>query len=386
MNLIKNAIIYQADLPAIDAMLLHLSELPFKPVGKSFVSSAGFVPNGITAELVTPIEGGYSFSVRLDEKILPRSSVLAAIAEAVQEYADENDLLLEEMHEDDVARIEDAVRTHLIENALVKSTVVHCFYSAAHQFLIVPTTKKDLASTVVSLLITCIGSVKTSTIHVDNIKGGLTTRLKNHFGLEGDDLIEDAFGGFKLGATCNMAVKSDKVSFSMGDLDAARAGLIECLEKGMSVDIMELTHEGVAFKLTHDFKLKGLSFFGQLTDEEQAKREDADAAYFWRLEAAVQLLQVTALILALCELFKYQRPSLEQMQVAKADADAVPQGDDPLYEEAKAFVIESRRPSVSAVQRKLKIGYNRAARMLERLELDGVVTAMNSNGHREVIA
>ncbi|MBV4533992.1 DNA translocase FtsK [Pseudomonas sp. SWRI107] len=59
---------------------------------------------------------------------------------------------------------------------------------------------------------------------------------------------------------------------------------------------------------------------------------------------------------------------------------------DALYDEAVQFVLESRRASISAVQRKLKIGYNRAARMIEAMEMAGVVTSMNSNGSREVIA
>jgi S-DNA-T family DNA segregation ATPase FtsK/SpoIIIE len=59
---------------------------------------------------------------------------------------------------------------------------------------------------------------------------------------------------------------------------------------------------------------------------------------------------------------------------------------DPLYDEAVRFVTESRRASISAVQRKLKIGYNRAARMIEAMEMAGVVTSMNTNGSREVIA
>ncbi|WP_263263813.1 DNA translocase FtsK [Pseudomonas sp. RIT-PI-S] len=59
---------------------------------------------------------------------------------------------------------------------------------------------------------------------------------------------------------------------------------------------------------------------------------------------------------------------------------------DALYDEAVAFVLESRRASISSVQRKLKIGYNRAARMIEAMEMAGVVTPMNSNGSRDVIA
>lgn len=60
--------------------------------------------------------------------------------------------------------------------------------------------------------------------------------------------------------------------------------------------------------------------------------------------------------------------------------------DDALYDEAVRFVTESRKASISAVQRKLRIGYNRAARMIESMEAAGVVSEMNSNGSREVLA
>jgi S-DNA-T family DNA segregation ATPase FtsK/SpoIIIE len=59
---------------------------------------------------------------------------------------------------------------------------------------------------------------------------------------------------------------------------------------------------------------------------------------------------------------------------------------DPLYDDAVAIVTESRRASISSVQRKLKIGYNRAARLVEAMEMAGVVTEAGNNGQREVIA
>ena len=59
---------------------------------------------------------------------------------------------------------------------------------------------------------------------------------------------------------------------------------------------------------------------------------------------------------------------------------------DPLYDEAVRFITEQRRVSVSLVQRKFKIGYNRAARLVEEMENAGVVSSMASNGNREVLA
>ena len=64
-----------------------------------------------------------------------------------------------------------------------------------------------------------------------------------------------------------------------------------------------------------------------------------------------------------------------------ADAES-----DPLYDQAVAIVLKNRRASISLVQRHLRIGYNRAARLLEQMEHSGVVSAMQSNGNREILA
>jgi S-DNA-T family DNA segregation ATPase FtsK/SpoIIIE len=58
---------------------------------------------------------------------------------------------------------------------------------------------------------------------------------------------------------------------------------------------------------------------------------------------------------------------------------------DPLYDEAVAIVLKSRRASISFVQRNLRIGYNRSARLLEEMERAGLVSSMQTNGNREVL-
>ena len=71
-------------------------------------------------------------------------------------------------------------------------------------------------------------------------------------------------------------------------------------------------------------------------------------------------------------------------------ATGLPESVDPeqdeLYDQAVAFVTESRRASISSVQRQLRIGYNRAARLVEEMEAAGVVSAPEHNGQREVLA
>ena len=59
---------------------------------------------------------------------------------------------------------------------------------------------------------------------------------------------------------------------------------------------------------------------------------------------------------------------------------------DPMYDQAVEIVLKTRRPSISLVQRHLRIGYNRAARLIEQMERAGLVSSMGSNGNREVLA
>jgi S-DNA-T family DNA segregation ATPase FtsK/SpoIIIE len=81
----------------------------------------------------------------------------------------------------------------------------------------------------------------------------------------------------------------------------------------------------------------------------------------------------------------------EVLEPAAAE-DAEPGGEgpasgekDPLYDQAVEIVLRTRRPSISLVQRHLRIGYNRAARLIEDMERAGMVSAMQANGNREVL-
>src|SRR5207253_820653 len=70
----------------------------------------------------------------------------------------------------------------------------------------------------------------------------------------------------------------------------------------------------------------------------------------------------------------------EALSVESGEAEA-----DPMYDQAVAVVLKTRRPSISLVQRHLRIGYNRAARLIEQMERAGLVSAMQTNGNREVL-
>jgi len=77
-------------------------------------------------------------------------------------------------------------------------------------------------------------------------------------------------------------------------------------------------------------------------------------------------------------------PDLEDEAVA--EGEGLGSESDPLYDQAVAIVLKTRRPSISLVQRHLRIGYNRAARLIEQMERAGMVSPMGASGNREVLS
>lgn len=391
MRLIKNAIVYRASLPVAAALALHLAEKPFTPVLESHQSSCGFIPHPTTKELVSPFPGGYAFRMRLDVKPISKRAIDLAAWEKMKAQEEELDreLTREEVEAIKVALVEEAVKTTLPER-----TELDAYYHAESRTLLLPTTSKDISSRLMFLLIEACGAVETSTIHVSNIKGGLTTRLQDYFGNDNSE----AFDGFKLGDSVVMKGPQGRASFDLDNLDHAKAGLLEALRAEMQAERLELCHaDTVNFKLTKDFHLRGISF---IADESADEVDIEDATELWQHHAGMQVLLLVATVQALCDLFGYQEKAtttaLDPEQpgadttvfvtsAATASEALDDEAKDPLYDDAVGFVRESGRASISVVQRKFMIGYNRAARMIERMEVEGVVTSMNSNGSREVI-
>lgn len=309
-KLIPNAIAYKAELPTAAQLAKHLEELPYAVIGETMISRASFVPNKTSNELVTEFEGGFAFHLRYDEKILPKAIVKAK--------ADERIAKIEADHGGRLKKIErvaiyDQVLVELAKTALVKTAIIPAFYRQADHLLIVATGSKNLANILVHYLIHVVGSVKTTTIHISDIKHGVTTRLKQH--LEGE---EGVFEGFEVGDSVALKHDGQKISYSLTELDTAREGLLEALGKGFQVERIALEHGGVEFKLTSDFHFKAVRFDDVEHDVEHDDEHDddmLDAVALWQHEASVQVLQFAAVINQLCDLLGYQ-PEEDQQEAA----------------------------------------------------------------------
>lgn len=297
-KLIKNAVVYKAELPGAAALEGHLSEHRFKEMQSLDWWSAGFVEIPATGELVSKFEGGLAFAVRHDSKILP-ASVVRAEAEKRRARIEKQES--RKVGRKEFAEIKELVTDELLAKALTKTAIITCYYDTANQFLIVPASSKQLASVVTSQLVHAVGSMKTTTINISDVKLGLTTKVREF--LDVDDGDEDTFGQhFVPGGKVRLIGDTEKATFDLTALDKAQAGILESLNKGFAVAELGMTFDKKTnFRLTADFHLKGIEFSYDPTEATDQYEE-------WQFDASIQVLELGALINAMCDLLGYREP------------------------------------------------------------------------------
>lgn len=369
MHIIKNAILFSAVLPSAHELNKELGALRFSPITPIQAVSYGFTETDISPDLVVPFEGGFSVTLRIDEKILPpgvvkrakQEAVRAAEAEAGHKLARHQ---IEDIHAD--------VLANLISVALVKTTMVRAFYYEADNLLIVATSAQRNASTLMALIIKACESVKTSTIHVDGVRFGLTAHLRNHLNGEPKD-----FGQFNIGDSAVLKGEAGKLVVDLDNLDSAREGLIEAIGSGMQIDKLALEHGTMGFVLSSDFRMSRVHFFG----EEDGAAEDVESLEeMWARQAHIEVTQIAAAVRELCRIFSRQTDMETDVELAAENSQ------DPLYPQAVELVINNDRATITFLQRALRIGYNRAARLIESMEADGLVSVPDATGNRTILS
>lgn len=291
---IKSAIIFRAELPSAEALSKHLSECLFTDILESHYFSCGFIPNIVTNEVVTPIEGGFLLSYRIDEKILPKSVI-------ARELYDRSQKLQDEGIEFDAMALKETTCAELLKRAFVKSTHVLALYSEKDRFLVVATSRKHHASMVISSLVKACGSVKTETIHIDGVSKGVTARLDN---MLNDKDSGDCFGNnLEVGSFFLLERKLDKkkevVKYDT-DFYSVRGELEESLNNNFHVSMIELSTGDITFKLTDNFTFKGIKPVRKI------EFDDKDRVFRYRHECALMLFYTSNAINILIDLLKYK--------------------------------------------------------------------------------
>lgn len=290
MRHIKAARVYRAPLPAKAHLSEALAKLAFQEITAVQAYSCGFVPVA-EDELVDADPSGRFMHIkfRLDQKVIPGATLAAEVGKQVLAREEE---LGHKLGRKGIAEIREQVRQELTARALHRTTVISLFHDRQSEFLIAATSSKGVVDRALDRLIRALGSLKTTTIHIDSLQNGLTARMRTTlfsgecnfapFSLEGDYWLEG---------------EEEKASLQR----ATDAVLCEALGNGLRVKALRLRHELVAFNLTSDFIFKNIRF--DASEEEEPLEPAA--------ETLAQLVQFTAALDELCRMFEYQPPEDE---------------------------------------------------------------------------
>ena len=299
---------------------------------------------------------------------------------------------------------EDLIFEHL-PNAFPTYKYTNIYLDNVNQLLIIDTPTRGTAEDILALLRSCIGTLPVT----DYFNREPLQQCLSHW-IDGQRDIEP---GFVLGGSVQFSAAGDtpaQAKFTNEHDVTAPAIKNFIVEEDREVNYLSLEFDE-AFYFTLDTRgfLKGLKPSDVLAEQNDdidsddvLAKIDADFVLFakemGRLFYSFTALKVTdETEREPFDATTISYPTLEEMadeilkeatsEVEKEFKNSVEElcAEDSLLNEAKAFVVEEQRASISSVQRKFRIGYNRAARIIEQLETQGVVSAPGHNGAREVL-
>jgi recombination associated protein RdgC len=363
----------------------------FKPCGPQEQNRRGWcTPLGKHGEqLVHAANGDLLICLQHQEKLLPGPVVTEFVEERVEQIETEQGRKVRRKERDE---LKEQVLLEMLPQAFPRNRKTYGYLSAKNGYLIVDAGSTKAAEDFASTLRKSLGSLPVRPPVVEQNPAFTFTGWIN----ETIDLPDVAV----LGADCWMADPSeDGGKVIARGLDLKADEVRNHLEAGMQVTKVALTwDDNVSFCLDETLAITRVKFGDTLKD--QLDDVDADDALA-KMDAAFCLmtLELERMIPALLKaLGGEDRSAIVEDDPLVIGGNATPEATnshfsrihdddvDPLYFEAEQLVTESRRASISSIQRAFKIGYNRACNLMDSLEENGVVSPAAHDGAREVLA
>lgn len=284
----KNAHICRAQLPAINSLAEALAQLPAREPEPATAVTHGFCPHPVTGEIVTPLGGGaVAFCLLTHSKVMPAKAVKLAASKRAAEAEQANG---EPLTRKERLQIIKEVVAEMLPTAFIEQQITTLYYSAGSELLIVDAASSQRASTALSMLLRAVGSIKTTTIHIDGIKNSLATLLR-------DSLTEqcDSIGPFRAGGELQLSGLDGEIVRYKGIDPVCHDELLSHLGHGYKIEKIALANDAIRFNLHADFRISGISIE---CDEDEAM----DAAAAWRAQAGAALVLLCDAANALCTL------------------------------------------------------------------------------------
>lgn len=396
----KNATLYKLQHPAkdlIDSLEEKLASARFVPCGKTDLKKCGFVPPVSTEDegaLTQTVMGITAVCYMIQEKILPSRVVNEAVDLRVAEIEKKEQIVV---YGKQRRALKEEVIQDLLPRAFDRKTKVYAYFDARRDLFIVDTTSHGIAEAVCKELRGAIGSFPVTGLNVSTSpSASFSDWLRDSASME----------GLSLGNYCELAEATTKgASTRYNNQDITNDEIITNLDSGKRAIGMELVwDEKVTFRVNTSLQLKSLRFNLELLADGDDGDGDENAASVFDANLIVMADALGNIYDSLGKLLggwviqeSLPLQAGENTEGADMNLSVQPQvlpaipceagaaSEDPLLESAKQFVVSSGKATISAVQRHLKVGYNRAAVLIEALERLGVISPVGSRGARTVL-
>jgi recombination associated protein RdgC len=382
----KNLQVYRLPAPyslTPDELAGYLSRQAFAPATSSELLRQGWdAPRG--AGLVHAVNKQMLIMLATEKKLLP-SSVINQVAKAraaemeeAQGFAPGKKAMKE---------LRERVADELLPRAFSIRSNTFCWIDPVNGWLVVDAASPSKADDVVKMLLKAVDRMPLESLRVQRSPVAVMTAwLETDEAPVGFTVDQDA----ELRATgeSRAAVRYVKHTLDADDTRRHIAAGKQCTRLAMTWD------DKVSFVLTETLAIKGVKPLDVITEKDTSTRNEDERFDNDMMLMTGELARMLGDIVAALGGEADDLVSKAQSEAtAPASAPAAPaetalgvNGPDPLYDEAAAIVLKQSRASISLLQRHLRVGYNRAARLIEAMEQRGVVGPMQSNGDRAILA
>ncbi len=359
--------------PNLEATESALRDACFVPCGLTQEKSVGWVaPRCENGALVECIGGQWIMKLMLESKAVPAAAVSRAVAERCKQIQDTTG---RKPGKKEIRDLKEEARLTLLPMAFTKQSAVLVWIDPSARLLVIDATSSGRADEV----LTCLAKA------MDGLGAMLLQTTLSPVSAMADWLLsQEPPAGFSIDRECELKAADDSkaaVRYAHHALDIEEVQ--QHISHGKLPTRLALTWEGqVSFVLTDALQIKKVTMAEGVLDNSAATSGDGKDDRF-DADVAIATGELSALIPALLAALG------GEVVISTTAAQPVFMGDaegDPLYDQAVALVVKHGKASISLVQRHLKIGYNRAARLLERMETDGKVSVMDTAGSRKVLA
>ena len=385
LTIYRIAPLWPADLDPIEQAM---TKGQFVPCGATQEKSVGFVPprGELHGPRVEDIGGQWILRFKSEVKTIPGQALARRVAEKAARIEKETG---RKPGRKETKDLKDEAKLDLLPMAFANEACTWVWIDREARTLVLDTASQSRADTIVSLLVELLPGLSVSLL---NMNTSPQASMAHWLADDHDHLYVDH--SFIVGRECELKSSDEAkatVRYGRHPLDIAEVQ--QHIQQGKLPTKLALTWDDrVSFVLTEGLQIKKLAFLDSVFESTKADEGGFDT------DVAIATGELRKLIPDLIEALGGESESCVAAALQAKGEEVVEaitsgttsswlgEGPDPLYDEAVKTVRAQNKASISLVQRVLRIGYNRAAGLLEDMEKAGVVSAMSADGRRMVLS